>query len=176
MADRIASKSRAKISTFCLSSAAQSGSLGTTTPSPPTLSKPLTELLGRKGLTLLLLLATSKASPLAGATPATPTAAASTPTAAASTPTAATTAATTTTSTTPTAATTAATCPAAPTTTSSSTAAPTNASTAPTTASTFATPTAPALPAPAAAAPPTTGRRSSNLLSTKVVNSCSRGD
>ncbi|CAI7739503.1 unnamed protein product [Closterium sp. NIES-54] len=129
---------------------------GTSTPRAPTPSVPLTELLGRRGLTgtpLLLALATTKASTLRGCTSTSTTAAATATTnAAASTTSAAA-------STTPTAA----------------TVAPT-----PGTTSTAST-TAPAVPsttlaplALAVAAPPTRGRRSSNLLSTNKVDSSSR--
>ncbi|CAI7881636.1 unnamed protein product [Closterium sp. NIES-53] len=143
-----------------------------TTPRHPTLSKPLTKLLGRRGLarTLLLLpLATAITSPLNSSTPTATTAPATTPTAAttaaAATPTAATTAATN-----------AATNASTPTTTPTATTATSTASTAPNTASTAATPTTLASLAPATAAPPTRSRCSPDLLSIKEVNSSNSRD
>ncbi|CAI7863858.1 unnamed protein product, partial [Closterium sp. NIES-54] len=136
------------------------GESAITTPRRPTLSKPLTKLLGRRGLapTLLLLsLATARTAPLNSSTPT-----ATTPTAATTaTPTAATTAATKapTPVTTPTATTTS-------TTSTTSTAAPTST---PIAAST--TPATLAL----AAAPLPTSRSSPNILSTKDAKSSSRG-
>ncbi|CAI7757799.1 unnamed protein product [Closterium sp. NIES-54] len=130
----------------------------TTTQRRPTLRKPLTKLLGRRGLapTLLLLLplATSTTSPQKSSSPT-----ATTPTSAATaTPTAATTATTKapTPATTPTTSTVSTTSIAAPTTTPASTA------------------TTPATLALAAAALPTS-RSSPDILSTKDVNSSNRG-
>ncbi|CAI7779741.1 unnamed protein product [Closterium sp. NIES-54] len=138
-----------------------------TTPKRPTLSKPLTKLLRRRGLapTLLLLpLATTRTSPLNSSTPTATTAAATTPTAATiahPTRTAATTAATEapTPATTPTAATTSAT---------------STASTASTTTTPAATATTLATLALATTALPTKIRSSPDILSTKNVNSSSR--
>ncbi|CAI7905144.1 unnamed protein product [Closterium sp. NIES-53] len=127
-----------------------------------TLSKPLTKLLGRRGLapTLLLLpLATATTSPPNSSTPTATTAAATTPTA------------TTTATTTPTAATTAATEAPTPATTLTVTSATSTASTASTTTTPAATSTTLAL---AAAALPTRIRSSPDVLSTKDVNSSSR--
>ncbi|CAI7855969.1 unnamed protein product [Closterium sp. NIES-54] len=152
---------------------AENVSAGTSTPRPPTPSVPLTKLLRRQGLTralLLLALATAKASPLHSATP-TSTTAAATPTAsvaaaATSTPTAAASAASTSTTATE-----------APTPATTPTSTPT-----PSTAST-ATSAAPSIPsstlaplAPAAAAPPTRSRRSSDRIGASEVDSSSRGN
>ncbi|CAI7783879.1 unnamed protein product [Closterium sp. NIES-53] len=141
---------------------------GTNTPRPPTPSVPLTKLLGRQGLTgtrLLLALATTKASTLRGCTSTSTTAAATATTAAAASTTSAAA------STTPTAAREAPT----PATTPTSTATPP--------ASSTASAAAPAVPsttlaplALAVAAPPTRGRRSSDLLSTNKVDSSSRSN
>ncbi|CAI7897418.1 unnamed protein product [Closterium sp. NIES-53] len=143
-------------------------SAGTSTPRPPTPSVPLTKLLGRRGLTgtrLLLALATIKASTLRGCTLTSTTAAATSTTAAAASTTAA---AASTTSTTATEAPT-------PSTTPTSTATPSASSTASTAAP--ATPSTTLAPlALAVAAPPTMGRRSSDLLSANEVDSSSRSN
>ncbi|CAI7825523.1 unnamed protein product, partial [Closterium sp. NIES-53] len=130
-----------------------------TTPKRPTLSKPLTKLLGRRGLapTLLLPLATARTSSLNSSTPT------------ATLPTAATTA-------TSTAATTAATkapTPATTPTTSTTSTTSTTPTAAPTTTP-AATATTPATLALVAVAIPTS-RSSPDILSTKDVNSSSRG-
>ncbi|CAI7757978.1 unnamed protein product [Closterium sp. NIES-54] len=164
MAARIASKSRAKISTPDLNNStvtrANDIRAANTTPRRPTLSKPLTKLLGRRGLapTLLLLpLVTARTSPLKSSTPT-----ATTPTA--------------TTTTTPTAATTAATeAPTPATPTATTTSATSTTSTAATTTTPGATATTPATLSLAAAALPTNSRSSPDILSTKDVNSNSRG-
>ncbi|CAI7846216.1 unnamed protein product [Closterium sp. NIES-54] len=182
MAARIASKSRSKIATFCLSRSPQRGSsrasgnwARTSTPRPPTPNVPLTKLLGRRGLTrtrLLLALATTKASTLRGCTSTSTTATATSATGAAASTTAA--AASTTSaaaSTTATAATEAPT----PGTTPTSTATPS--------ASSSASAAAPAVPsttlaplALAVAASPTRGRRNADLLSANEVDSSSRSN
>ncbi|CAI7763294.1 unnamed protein product [Closterium sp. NIES-54] len=136
-----------------------------TTPRRCTLSKPLTKLLGHRGLppTLLLLpLATARTSPLNSSTPTATTAAATTPTVA------------TTATTTPTAATTAALEAPTPATTPTATSATSTASTASTTTNPAATATTLATLALAATALPTKSRSSPDLLSTKDVNSSSR--
>ncbi|CAI7787274.1 unnamed protein product [Closterium sp. NIES-54] len=165
MAARIASKSRSKIATFCLSRSPQRGS----STAPPTPSVPLTKLLGRRGLTgtrLLLALATTKASTLRGSTSTSSTAAATSATAAAASTAAAAAAA----STTPTAAIEALT----PTTTPNSTATPSASSTASTAAPTVPSTTLAPL-ALAIAAPPTRSRRSPDLRANEV-NSSSRSN
>ncbi|CAI7758771.1 unnamed protein product, partial [Closterium sp. NIES-53] len=136
-------------------------------PRRPTLSKPLTKLLGCKGLTrtlLLLPLATARASPLNCSTPTATTAVATTPAAA------------TTATPTPLAATTAAT--EAPTPATTPTTATTSATSTASTASTTTTPAAIATTlatlAFAAAVLPTKSRSSLDILSTKDVNSRSR--
>ncbi|CAI7801407.1 unnamed protein product [Closterium sp. NIES-53] len=142
---------------------AKNVSAGTSTPRPPTPSVPLMKLLGRRGLTgtrLLLALATTKASTLRSCTSTSTTAAATTTTAAAASTTSAAA------STAPTAATEAPT----PGTTPTSTATPLASST----ASTAAPSTTLAPLDLAVAAPPTRGRRSSDLLSTNKVESSSR--
>ncbi|CAI7802900.1 unnamed protein product [Closterium sp. NIES-54] len=128
------------------------------------MSKPLTKLLGHRGLALTLLLlplATARTSPLNSSTSTATSAAATTPTAATPTPTAATTAAT-----------------EAPTPTTTPTAATTSATSTASTASTTTTPAASATTlatlALAAAALPTESRSSPNILCTKDVNSSSR--
>ncbi|CAI7739552.1 unnamed protein product [Closterium sp. NIES-53] len=144
---------------------AKNVSAGTSTPRPPTPSVPLTKLLGRRGLTgtrLLLALATTKASTLRDCTSTSTTAAATSTTAAAASTTAA----------------------AASTTSAAATETPTPSTTPTSTATPFASSTisaaAPAVPsttlaslALAVAAPPTRGRRSSDLLSANEVNSSS---
>ncbi|CAI7764606.1 unnamed protein product [Closterium sp. NIES-54] len=134
-------------------------------PRRPTLRKPLTKLLGRRGLarTLLLLpLATARTSPPNSSTPTATTAAATTPTSA------------TTATTTPTAATTAATEAPTPATTPTVTSATSTASTASTTTTPTATSTTLASLALAATALPTKSRSSPDVLITKDVNSSSR--
>ncbi|CAI7784796.1 unnamed protein product [Closterium sp. NIES-53] len=138
-----------------------------TTPRCPTLSKPLTKLLGHRGLapTLLLLpLATARTSPPNSTTPSATTAAATTPTAA------------TTATPTPIAATTVATEAPTPTTTptTSTTSATSTASTASTTTTPAATATTLAALALAAATLPTKRRSNPDILSTKDINSISR--
>ncbi|CAI7787208.1 unnamed protein product, partial [Closterium sp. NIES-54] len=152
---------------------AENVSAGTSTPRSPTPSVPITKLLGRQGLTralLLLALATAKASPLHSATP-TSTTAAATPTASAaatstSTPTAAASTASITTT---------ATEAPTPATTPTSTPTPSTAST--TTAAAPAIPSSTLAPlAPAAAAPPTKSRHSSDRLRANKVDISSRGN
>ncbi|CAI7807476.1 unnamed protein product [Closterium sp. NIES-54] len=140
----------------------------TSTPRPPTPSIPLTKLLDRRGLTearLLLALVTTKASTLRGCTSTSTTTAATSTTAAAASSTSA----------------------AASTTSSAATEAPTPGTTptssATPSASTTSSTTPPAAPsstlaplAPAVAASPTRGRRSSNLLSANEVDSSSRSN
>ncbi|CAI7880158.1 unnamed protein product [Closterium sp. NIES-53] len=161
-----------------MSAGAKNVSAGTCTPRPPTPSVPLTKLLNRRGLTgaqLLLALAATKASTLHGCTSTTTTAAATSTTAAAASTTSATAA---TTSTAATAATTSTTATDAPTpgttptsTATSSSSSSTSSSTSPATPSTTLAPLALAV-----AAPPTRGRRSSDLLSANEVDSSSRSN
>ncbi|CAI7864237.1 unnamed protein product [Closterium sp. NIES-54] len=130
-------------------------------PRRPTLSKPLTKLLGQRGLapTLLLLpLATARTSPLNNSTPT------------ATTPTAATSASPTASTTTATKAPTLAATP-----TTSTTSATSTTSTAATTTTPAATATTRATLALAAAALPTNSRSNLDILSTKDVNSSSKG-
>ncbi|CAI7854916.1 unnamed protein product [Closterium sp. NIES-54] len=154
---------------------AKNVSAGTSTPRPPTPSVPLTKLLGRRGLTgtrLLLALATTKASTLRGWTLTSTTAAATSTTAAAASTTAA--AASTTSaaaSTTSTAATEAPTPGTTPTSTATPSASSTASAAAPVVPSTTLAPLALAV-----AAPPTRGRRSSDLLSANEVDSNSRSN
>ncbi|CAI7923587.1 unnamed protein product [Closterium sp. NIES-54] len=154
---------------------AKNVSAGTSTPRPPTPSVPLTKLLGRRGLTgarLLLALATTKASTLRGCTSTSTTAAATSTTAAAASTTAA---ATSTTSVAASTTSTAATKAPTPGTTPTSTATPSASSTASTTSpATLSTTLAPL--SLAVAAPPTKGRRSSDLLSANEVDSSNRSN
>ncbi|CAI7764609.1 unnamed protein product [Closterium sp. NIES-53] len=154
---------------------AKNVSAGTSTPRPPTPRVPLTNLLGRWGLTgtrLLLALATTKASTLHGCTLTSTTAAATSTTAATASTTAA---AASTTSTAASTTYTAATEAPTPNTTSTSTANPSASSTASTAAPAVPSTTLAPL-ALAVAAPPTRGRRSPDLLSANEVDSSSRSD
>ncbi|CAI5481359.1 unnamed protein product [Closterium sp. Yama58-4] len=156
---------------------------GTSTPRPLTPSVPLVKLLGWRGLTralLLLTLATTRASSLRGATPTSATATTATAATAATATTATTAAAATATSTPTTAAaaasaSTAATRAPASATTPTSTPTPPATSTATTTTPASSSSTLAPL-ALAAAAPPARGRRSTDRLSAKEVDSSSRGN
>ncbi|CAI7914296.1 unnamed protein product [Closterium sp. NIES-54] len=142
-------------------SGAKNVSVGTSTPGPPTPSVPLTKLLGRRGLTgaqLLLALATTKASTLRGCTLTSTTAFATSTTAAAA-------------STTSTAATEAPTPGTTPTSTATPSASSTSSTASPAAPSTTLAPLALAI-----VAPPTRGRRSSDLLSANEVDSSSRSN
>ncbi|CAI7817630.1 unnamed protein product [Closterium sp. NIES-54] len=156
---------------------AKNVSAGTSTPTPPTPSVPLTKLLGRRGLTrarVLLALATTKASTLRGCTSTSTSAAATSATAAAASTTAAAADASTTAaaaSTTSTAATEAPTPGTTPTSTTTPSASSTASTAAPATPSTTLAPLA-----LAGAAPPTRGRHSSDLLSANEVDSSSKSN
>ncbi|CAI7849451.1 unnamed protein product [Closterium sp. NIES-54] len=133
-----------------MTASAKKVNAGTSTPKPPTPCVPLTKLLGRRGLTgvrVLLALATTKASTLRGCTSTCTTAAATSTTTAAA-------------STTSTAATEAPTPGTNPTTTATPSASSTSSTASPAAPSTTLAPLALAV-----AASPTTGRRSSDLLS-----------